>query len=44
MSLGQHKSDNNIIKIFKQLSEVFCLLFRYVMGLVASDYNKQLII
>ncbi len=39
--LGQHKSDNTNRMI--QLTNVFCVLFRYITGLVVSDYNKRLI-
>ena len=41
ITLGQHKSDNNNRMI--QLTEVFCVLVRYIMGPAVSDYNKQLI-
>ena len=27
-----------------QLTDVFCVLFRYTMGPVVSDYNKRLIL
>ena len=41
ITLGQHKSDNNNRMI--QLTDVFCVLFRYIMGSPLSDYNKRLI-
>jgi len=41
ITLGQHKSDNNNRMI--QLTDVFCVLFRYITGSLLSDYNKRLI-
>jgi len=39
--LGQHKNDNNNQMI--QLTDVFCVLFRYTTVSLLSDYNKRLI-
>ncbi len=39
--LGKHKSDNNNRMI--QLTDVFCVLHRYITESVISDYNNRLI-
>ncbi len=39
ITLGQHKSDNNNRMI--QLTDVFCVLFRYITGSVVCDYNNR---
>ncbi len=41
ITLGQHKSDKNNRMI--KLTDVFCVLFRYITGSLLSDCNKWLI-